>query len=192
MSPSGTDGVIPRGLGIVGDLMASEDLTILGNFDGQITMPDHHLSIGEGASVKGKIVARAVTIGGTLDGSVLARERIEVTSTAAVRAHLTTAKILLADGAKFQGTIDPERTEAAMHVARFREKQAVGGRAVNGGQAMVPDLLNPTARAERVRPLRRSEPLTADRACARYSGSARPRSRPSPRTAPAARRRWWR
>ena len=124
MSPSGTDGVIPRGLGIVGDLMASEDLTILGNFDGQITMPDHHLSIGAGATVKGKIVARAVTIGGTLDGSVVARERIEVTSTAVVRAHLTTAKILLADGAKFQGTIDPERTEAAMHVARFREKQA--------------------------------------------------------------------
>ena len=111
---------------IVGELLAGEDLTIQGNFDGQITMPEHHLSIGEGSSVKGKVVARAVTIGGTLDGSVLARERIELRPTATVRAHLRTAKILLADGAKFQGTIDPERTEAAMHVARFREKQASG------------------------------------------------------------------
>ena len=53
---------------------------------------------------------------------------LEGPSTATVRAHLTTAKILLADGAKCQGTIDPERTEAAMHVARFRRKQELGVR----------------------------------------------------------------
>jgi cytoskeletal protein CcmA (bactofilin family) len=124
MSLSGTDANIPSGLAIVGELLASEDLTIQGNFDGQITMPDHHLSTSAGSSVKGKVVARAVTIGGTLDGSILARDRIELTSTAIVRAHLTTAKIMLADGARFQGTIDPERTEAAMAVARFREKRS--------------------------------------------------------------------
>jgi cytoskeletal protein CcmA (bactofilin family) len=125
MNPSGIIGiVIPRGLEIVGELLASEDLTIQGNFDGQITMPDHHLSINAGSSVKGKVVARAVTIGGTLDGTILATERIDLMPTAIVRAHLTTAKIMLADGAKFQGTIDPERTEAATHVARFREKQS--------------------------------------------------------------------
>ena len=72
MNPSGTTGAVLRGLEIVGDLLASEDLTIQGNFDGQITMPDHHLSIDAGSSVKGKVVARTVTIGGTLDGSILA------------------------------------------------------------------------------------------------------------------------
>ena len=124
MNLRGTDGVIPSGLVIVGELVASEDLTIQGNFDGQITMPDHHLSIGAGSSVKGKVIARAVTIGGSLDGSILARERVELTPTATVRAHLTTAKIMLADGARFQGTIDPDRTEAAMAVARFRGRRA--------------------------------------------------------------------
>ena len=79
MNPSGTTGAVLRGLEIVGDLLASEDLTIQGNFDGQITMPDHHLSIDAGSSVKGKVVARTVTIGGTLDGSILAPERIELT-----------------------------------------------------------------------------------------------------------------
>lgn len=124
MNPSGTTGAVLRGLKIVGDLLASEDLTIQGNFDGQITMPDHHLSIDAGSSVKGKVVARTVTIGGTLDGSILAAERIELTPTAIVRAHLTTGRIMLADGAMFQGTIDPKRTEAAMAVARFREKRS--------------------------------------------------------------------
>jgi cytoskeletal protein CcmA (bactofilin family) len=126
MNPSGTTGAVLRGLEIVGDLLASEDLTIQGNFDGQITMPDHHLSIDAGSSVKGKVVARTVTIGGTLDGSILAPERIELTPTAIVRAHLTTARIMLADGATFQGTIDPKRTEAAMAVARFRGKRSTG------------------------------------------------------------------
>jgi cytoskeletal protein CcmA (bactofilin family) len=124
MIPSGTDGVLSSGLAIVGELMATEDVTIEGKFDGQITMPDHHLSIVAGSSVKARIVARAVTVGGSLDGTILARERIVLTSTAIVRAHLTTAKLTLADGARFQGTIDPERTEAAMAVARFREKRS--------------------------------------------------------------------
>ncbi len=130
MSRSGTAGNIPSGLAIVGEMLAKEDLTIHGKFDGHITMPDHHLSIGAGSSVKGKVVARAVTIGGMLDGSILARERIELMSTAIVRAHLTTARIMLADGATFQGTIDPERTEAAMAVARFREKRSTGDKEV--------------------------------------------------------------
>jgi cytoskeletal protein CcmA (bactofilin family) len=123
MNTSGSTGAVLRGLDLVGDLLASEDLTIQGNFNGQITMPDHHLSIDAGSSVKGKVVARTVTIGGTLDGSILASERIELTPTANVRAHLTTARIMLADGATFQGTIDPERTQAAAAVAGFRGKR---------------------------------------------------------------------
>ena len=39
---------------------------------------------------------------------------------------MTTPAITLADGAQFTGTVDPERTESAMHVARYRAKQAYG------------------------------------------------------------------
>jgi hypothetical protein len=40
-----------------------------------------------------------------------------------VRGHVTSPSLLLADGAKFNGSADPERTEAAMLVARYRQKQ---------------------------------------------------------------------
>jgi cytoskeletal protein CcmA (bactofilin family) len=46
---------------------------------------------------------------------------------ATVRGHVTTPSLMLADGAMFNGTVDPEKTEAAMHVARYRQKQGDGG-----------------------------------------------------------------
>lgn len=115
---------LSTGLSISGDLSADEDVAIRGRFDGQIYLPDHHLSIEATASVKAKIVARSVTIGGTIEGTIVAKERVWVAATARVRGHLTTPAITLAEGAQFTGTVDPDRSESAMHVARYRAKQA--------------------------------------------------------------------
>ncbi|MEO8522851.1 MAG: polymer-forming cytoskeletal protein [Acidobacteriota bacterium] len=115
---------LPTGLSITGDLSADEDVAIRGRFDGQIYLPDHHLSIEATASVTAKIVARSVTIGGAVDGTIVATERVWITATARVRGHLTTPGITLADGAQFTGSVHPDRTESAMHVARYRAKQA--------------------------------------------------------------------
>lgn len=116
--------VIPQGLSIAGDLTASQDVTITGRFDGQITLPDHHLSIDPAASVTAKIVARVVTINGNLEGTVTASERVEIRAGASVTAHLVTPSLVLQDGARFTGSVDPERTAAAMHVARYRQTHA--------------------------------------------------------------------
>jgi hypothetical protein len=43
-----------------------------------------------------------------------------------VRGHITTPSLLLADGATFTGSVDPERTEAAMLVARYRQQRQPG------------------------------------------------------------------
>ena len=111
-------------LSITGDLAATEDVAIHGHFDGQISVPGHHLSIEPTAFVKARIVARSVTIGGALEGNIVAAERVWLMATARVRGHVTSPAITLADGAQFTGTVDPERTESAMLVARYRAKQA--------------------------------------------------------------------
>ena len=118
---SGQD-VIPQGLSITGELTASQDVAITGRFDGQLTLPEHHLSIEPTASVKAKIVARVVTISGNLEGTVTASERVEIGPGASVTAHLLTPSLVLQDGGRFTGTVDPERTVAAMQVARYRQK----------------------------------------------------------------------
>ena len=114
---------LPAGLTITGELSSANDLSIDGTFDGQITIPEQHLTIGRSARVNARIVARSVTVAGRLDGSITATERVRVDVTASVRAHVQTPSMLLAEGAQFTGSVDPSRTEAAMLVARYRQKQ---------------------------------------------------------------------
>ena len=114
---------LPAGLTITGDLVSQHDLSIDGTFEGQITLPEQHLTIAAGARVRARIVARSVTIVGRLDGNVTATQRVRVEPTAVVQGHIQTPSLMLAEGARFNGTVDPNRTEAAMLVARYRQKQ---------------------------------------------------------------------
>ena len=118
-----TPSLLPAGLSVTGDLVSQHDLSINGTFDGQITLPEQHLTIAAGARVRARILARSVTIVGRLDGNVTATQRVRVEPTAIVQGHIQTPSLLLADGARFNGTVDPNRTEAAMLVARYRQKQ---------------------------------------------------------------------
>jgi cytoskeletal protein CcmA (bactofilin family) len=119
-----TEGVLSQGLVITGDFAAAEDFTVNGRFTGRMSLPDSHLSIESTALVNARIVARTVTISGRVDGTILASEAVRMLPGASVTAHVTTPTLVLMDGAWFTGTVDPERTETAMHVARYREKNA--------------------------------------------------------------------
>jgi cytoskeletal protein CcmA (bactofilin family) len=115
---------LPEGITVNGDLASDQDLVIDGTFDGLITLPERHLTIGASARVKARIIARVVTIAGKLEGAITATERVRLESTAGVQGHLQTPSLVLLDGATFTGSVDPNRTEAAMLVARYRQKQA--------------------------------------------------------------------
>ena len=69
------------------------------------------------------VIARVALISGHVEGNVTAIERVVLDSTATVRAHLQTPSIVIMEGAHFTGTVDPSRTEAALHVAKYRQKQ---------------------------------------------------------------------
>ena len=115
---------LPAGLVVTGEISSDHDLSIDGTFDGQITIPNQHLTISASAKVNAKIIARAVTISGKLDGNVAANERVTLAASATVRAHIQTPSIAIVEGAQFTGTVDPSRYEAAVHVAKYRQKQA--------------------------------------------------------------------
>ena len=117
---------IPAGVTVKGEIHAEEDLYIDGHVEGQIHVPEHLVALGSGGTMNSKIVARGVTIAGTLEGSVVAKEGVRILAGASVRAHVTSPTLLLVEGAQFNGSVDPSRTEAAMHVARYRQKQGDG------------------------------------------------------------------
>ncbi len=114
---------VPSGVAVSGDVTAAEDVTIHGRVEGRLTAPDHDITITRAASVKARIVARTVLVSGTVEGNILAGEWIHLLAGASVRGHLTTSSLVLDDGAQFTGTVDPDRTEAGMRVARYRERQ---------------------------------------------------------------------
>lgn len=114
---------VRTGLTVVGELSAAEDLLIEGRVEGAIMAAEHHVTLGATGSARAKIVAKAVTLSGSLEGSIIATERVRVLDGANLRGHVTTPSLMLADGAIFNGSVDPERTEAAMLVAKYRQRR---------------------------------------------------------------------
>ena len=63
---------------IKGELSASEDLTLDGQMEGSVTLPNHTLTIGPGANIKASVSAKAVVIMGAVTGNVTAGEKVEI------------------------------------------------------------------------------------------------------------------
>jgi cytoskeletal protein CcmA (bactofilin family) len=107
-----------------GDLNADEDVVIDGLVTGTIDMPGHALTIGPGAEVDARVLARDVTIYGTLRGKVTALEILDIRPGARVSGEFAAPAVALAEGAQVQGRVETKRVDAAMHVARYRMKSA--------------------------------------------------------------------
>lgn len=115
----------PQSLILKGDLSADEDMVIEGSVSGgSIEMPAYALTIGPNAQVDARVLARDVTIHGTLRGKVTALEILDIRPTARIAGDFAAPAVALAEGAQVQGRVETKRVDAAMHVARYRLKAA--------------------------------------------------------------------
>lgn len=94
---------------VKGDISGEEDLQIDGTVQGPITLQDKRLTVGRTAHLKSKIVAREVVVFGEVTGDLQARDRIEIKKNGSVVGNLTTARIMIEDGAYFKGAIEIAR-----------------------------------------------------------------------------------
>jgi cytoskeletal protein CcmA (bactofilin family) len=97
---------------IKGELSGNEDLTIEGKVDGKITLKDHHLTIGANGRISAEIHAKTVLVVGEVTGNVFADEKVEVASSGTMKGDIISPRVVLADGARFKGTVDMERKGA--------------------------------------------------------------------------------
>jgi cytoskeletal protein CcmA (bactofilin family) len=97
---------VGRALRIEGRIISSEDLTIDGSVEGSIELDNHSLTIGKGAIVKADLVARTITISGSVTGRVRATEYIELLPEAQVDGDISTPKLSMAEGAIAKGRIE--------------------------------------------------------------------------------------
>jgi cytoskeletal protein CcmA (bactofilin family) len=94
-----------------GQLSAGEDLLIEGQFEGNVSLNDHCLTVGTEGHVKAEIRARQVVILGSVTGNVAAREKIEIRRTGHVVGDLIAATVAIEEGAYFKGSIDIARDD---------------------------------------------------------------------------------
>jgi cytoskeletal protein CcmA (bactofilin family) len=63
--------------------------------------------------VTADVIAREVVVYGNVKGNLQARDRIEIKKDGSVVGDLTTARIMIEDGAYFKGSIEIEKSSAA-------------------------------------------------------------------------------
>lgn len=83
------------------------------NIDGPVTLAD-------GAHWKGTLRAKHVVVAGTVEGDVVADERIELAPTARVTGRISGNSIAVAEGAIIEGEINVASGDAPI---RFKEKR---------------------------------------------------------------------
>ena len=94
---------IGRTIHIQGNLEGNEDLTFLGKLEGQLNLENHHLTVGEGATVKADVRARVVNIAGNVTGKVEPIELLRIHSTGILSGEIRVPRLTTEDGSKLSG-----------------------------------------------------------------------------------------
>ena len=110
-STSGGGGTARLGasLHIKGEITGNEDLVIDGSVEGLVQLEDRKLTVGASARVTADVIAREVCVYGNVKGNLRARDRIEIKKDGSVVGDLTTARIMIEDGAYFKGSIEIDK-----------------------------------------------------------------------------------
>jgi len=96
-------------LHVKGEISGNEDLLVDGSVEGLIQLDERKLTIGATAKVTADIIAREVVVFGNVKGNLRAKDRIEIKKDGSVNGDLTTARIMIEDGAYFKGSIEIEK-----------------------------------------------------------------------------------
>jgi cytoskeletal protein CcmA (bactofilin family) len=94
--------ILSSDLQIKGNLRTTGDIQIEGQVEGDIRA--HLLTVGEGATVKGELVADDVVINGRIVGRVRGL-KVRLTSTARVEGDIIHKTIAIESGAHFEGSV---------------------------------------------------------------------------------------
>ena len=94
--------LIGQGLHVTGSLVTDSDLHIDGTVEGEIRA--NVLTLGQGATVRGDIVAEDVVVSGTVHGSIRS-DKVRLSNTSVVEGEIVHRIFAIEAGAHFDGTV---------------------------------------------------------------------------------------
>jgi cytoskeletal protein CcmA (bactofilin family) len=89
-----------------GELISSEDITVDGRVEGTIEVRNHALTVGPDADIRADIIARTVTVLGSVTGSIIAHEKVDIRETGALEGDIVSPRLAMADGAILRGRVE--------------------------------------------------------------------------------------
>lgn len=98
---------------IIGQVFASEPLTIAGRVSGTIDVSGHPVTVTDSGQISADIVAHTIVIGGHVHGNLLADGRIVVNRTANIDGDLSAPAVSIDDGAVLKGHLEVAGRRAA-------------------------------------------------------------------------------
>jgi cytoskeletal protein CcmA (bactofilin family) len=101
-NPAEQHNLIGRSTVLQGTLRSSGNVNISGTVEGSVEAEGRTILM-PGGVVEGQVVSTSAEIGGTVKGHVMIRERLVLKSTAVVEGDIRTAKLIVEDGAQFNG-----------------------------------------------------------------------------------------
>jgi cytoskeletal protein CcmA (bactofilin family) len=112
------NGFLDQGTEILGELRFRNTFRVDGHLKGRI-VSDNTLIVGETGVVEAEIDCGVVSIRGTVTGRVQARQRLELLAGARVQGTLAAPKLLIEEGAFFEGDCEmaPRPAVAALEAA---------------------------------------------------------------------------
>jgi len=102
---------IGSSLHVKGDISGDEDLYIDGTVEGLVHLDGRMLTVGAAAKLTADVVAGEVIVCGRVNGNVRGKNKIEIKKDGSVNGDLTTAQIIIEDGAYFKGSIEIKMSE---------------------------------------------------------------------------------
>lgn len=103
-------GFLDEGTSFIGELKFSNTMRIDGKFEGKIKSKNV-LIVGETAEIKGEVDVSNISINGKVSGKIFADEKVEIHSKGQVFCDITTQKLVIEDGAFFQGKCNMDGLE---------------------------------------------------------------------------------
>jgi cytoskeletal protein CcmA (bactofilin family) len=96
--------VIGSGMRVVGDIESNGVIKVEGIVDGSVRGA-RQLLLGKGGTINGDIHAVDAILGGTVVGTVVASERVEIQGTSSVEGDIHTKSMVVFEGGMINGTV---------------------------------------------------------------------------------------
>ena len=98
----GSRSVISSEVEIVGTVKTSGSIQVEGRIEGEI-LSQGDVVIGKSGSVKGNLNVNSISVAGTVQGNISAKDRIELKSTARLLGDIKAKRLAVEDGVTFVG-----------------------------------------------------------------------------------------